>query len=307
MKNNNVLAWAILIILALVWGSSFILIKRGLTVFSPGELGAIRILAACLFLVPVSIPKLRKLSAHHIKLLFLIGMVGTFIPAFLFAWGQTKLDSGITGVLNALTPISTLIMGGVFFNQKFTKANYGGIALAFIGTTVLLFAGSDGGLGTINFYAFFIVFATICYGTNLNVIKNYLADLNPVVITSVSILLVGPFAGIYLLAATDFDQKLVEVDGALLAFGYIALLGVVGTALALIIFNKLVQITTPIFTSTVTYLIPVVALGWGIWDGETLNNGQLAGILTILLGVFITNRKRKNQLPSSKRKVATTG
>lgn len=307
MKNNNVLAWAILVILALVWGSSFILIKRGLTVFSPGEVGAIRILAACLFLVPVSIPKLRKLSAYHIKLLFLIGMVGTFIPAFLFAWGQTKLDSGITGVLNALTPIFTLIMGGVFFNQKFTKANYAGIALAFVGTTVLLLAGSEGGLGTINFYAFFIVFATICYGTNLNVIKNYLADLNPVVITSVSILLVGPFAGIYLLTATEFDQKLVEVDGAVLAFGYISLLGIMGTALALIIFNKLVQITTPIFTSTVTYLIPVVALGWGIWDGETLNNGQLAGILTILVGVFITNRKRKVQFPSSKRKVAKTG
>ena len=293
MKNTNAIAWSILVILALVWGSSFILIKRGLAIFSPGEVGAIRILAACLFLVPVSIPKIRKLSAHHIKLLFLIGLVGTFIPAFLFAWGQTNLDSGITGVLNALTPIFTLIIGGIFFNQKFTKANYVGIGLAFIGTTALLLAGSEGGLGTINFYAFFIVLATVCYGTNLNVIKNYLADLNPVVITSVSILLVGPFAGIYLLAATDFEQKLVTVDGALLAFGYVALLGVMGTALALIIFNKLVQITTPIFTSTVTYLIPVVALAWGIWDGETLNNGQLVGIATILVGVFITNRKKK--------------
>lgn len=307
MKNNDVLAWGILAILALVWGSSFILIKKGLIVFSPGEVGAIRILAACLFLVPVSIPKLRKLSAHHIKLLFLIGLVGTFIPAFLFAWGQTRLDSGITGVLNALTPIFTLVIGGAFFGQKFTRANYVGIALAFIGTTILLVAGSEGGLGKINFYALFIVLATVCYGTNLNVIKHYLAGLNPVVITSVSILLVGPFAGIYLLTATDFDQKLVEVDGALLAFGYISLLGIMGTALALIIFNKLVQITTPIFTSTVTYLIPIVALAWGVWDGETLNGGQIAGIATILFGVLITNRGRKAQLISSKRKVAKTG
>jgi len=300
MKNNNALAWGILIILALVWGSSFILIKRGLEVFSAGEVGAIRILAACLFLVPVSIPKLRKLSAKHIKLLFLIGLVGTFIPAFLFAYGQTRLDSGITGVLNGLTPIFTLIIGGLFFSQKFTKGNYIGIALAFIGTTVLLMAGSDGSLGAVNFYAFFIVLATICYGTNLNVIKQYLADLNAVVITSVSVLLVGPFAGIYLLTVTDFDQKLVEVDGALAAFGYVCLLGIMGTALALMIFNKLVQITTPIFSSTVTYLIPIVALAWGIWDGETLNNGQLIGIATILLGVFITNRKKKTQLASPK-------
>jgi drug/metabolite transporter (DMT)-like permease len=269
MKNNNALAWLILIVLALVWGSSFILIKRGLTVFSPGEVGAIRILAACMFLVPISIPRLRKLKAKEIKLLFLIGLVGTFIPAFLFAWGQTRLDSGITGVLNGLTPIFTLIIGGIFFNQQFTKANYAGIALAFTGTTILLLAGSNWQLGTINYFAFFIVLATICYGTNLNVIKYFLAGLNPVVITSVSILLVGPFAGIYLLVATDFDQKLVSKE-AFEVLGLVALLGVMGTALALIIFNKLVQITTPIFTSTVTYLIPIVALSWGFWDSEKL-------------------------------------
>lgn len=293
MKSNNAIAWSILIILALVWGSSFILIKRGLTIFDAGEVGAIRILAACLFLVPLSVPKLRKLSKRHIQLLFLIGLVGSFIPAFLFALGQTRLDSGITGVLNALTPIFTLLIGGVFFQQKFSKANYIGIVLAFVGTAILLAAGSDGKLGTINFYAFFVVLATICYGTNLNVIKNYLADLNPVVITSVSILLVGPFAGIYLLTATDFEQKLATVDGAFEALGYISLLGILGTSLALILFNKLVQITTPIFSSTVTYLIPIVALAWGIWDGEQLVTGQLIGIATILAGVFITNRKKK--------------
>lgn len=293
MKSNNAIAWSILVVLAIVWGSSFILIKRGLEVFDAGEVGAIRILAACLFLVPVSVPKLRKLSKRHIKLLFLIGFVGSFIPAFLFALGQTKLDSGITGVLNGLTPIFTLIIGGVFFHQKFTKANYIGIAMAFIGTAVLLTAGSGGKLGAVNYYALFIVLATICYGTNLNVIKNYLADLNPVVITSVSILLVGPFAGVYLLAFTEFDQKLATIDGAFSALGYISLLGIMGTSLALILFNKLVQITTPIFSSTVTYLIPIVALAWGIWDGEQLITGQIIGIATILAGVFITNRKKK--------------
>lgn len=293
MKSTNAIAWGILAILSIVWGSSFILIKRGLDVFDAGEVGAIRILAACLFMVPLSIPQLRKLTKRHLKLLFLIGLVGSFIPAFLFALGQTKLDSGITGVLNGLTPIFTLIIGGLFFAQKFTKANYIGIAMAFIGTAVLLAAGSGGKLGAINYYALFIVLATICYGTNLNVIKNYLADLNPVVITSVSILLVGPFAGIYLLAATDFDQKLANVDGAFAALGYICLLGVMGTSLALMLFNKLVQITTPIFSSTVTYLIPIVALAWGIWDGEELILGQIIGIATILAGVFITNRKKK--------------
>ncbi|HEY9118067.1 MAG TPA: DMT family transporter, partial [Roseivirga sp.] len=249
-------------------------------------------LAACLFLVPISIPRLRKLTPKQIRLLFIIGLVGTFFPAFLFALGQTRLDSGITGVLNGLTPIFTLIIGATFFSQKFKKENYIGIALAFIGTVVLLAAGSGGELGQFNFYALFIVLATACYGTNLNVIKYFLADLSPVVITSVSILLVGPFAGLYLLMGTDFSVKLATEPGAWKALGYVSLLGIMSTSLALILFNKLVQMTTPIFSSTVTYLIPIVALTWGILDGEQLILGQIIGIGSILMGVFITNRRR---------------
>lgn len=292
MKNTNVAAWSILIVLALIWGTSFILIKRGLEVYAPGEVGALRILAACLFLVPISIPRIRKLSARQLKLLLLIGMVGTFIPAFLFALGQTRLDSGITGVLNGLTPIFTLAIGAVFFSQKFTTAYYLGIALAFIGTVVLLTAGSGGEVSEFNFYALFIVLATACYGTNLNVIKYYLADLTPLVITSVSILLVGPMAGLYLAFDADFANKVASGPEAVRALGYVALLGVMSTSLALILFNKLVQMTTPIFSSTVTYLIPIVALTWGLLDGEQLILGQIIGIVAILLGVFINNRKK---------------
>ena len=305
MKNPKVLPWLMLILLSLIWGSSFILIKKGLLVYSAGEVGAIRILSACLFLVPVSIPRLRMLSMDNVKLLLLIGMVGTFFPAFLFAIGQTRLDSGITGVMNGLTPIFTLVIGALFFSQKFTKGNYWGIALAFIGTVVLLTAGSGGKLAEFNYYALFIVLATAMYGTNLNIIKYKLAHLSPLVITSVSILLVGPFAGIYLLTATDFTVKLATAEGSWQALGYIVLLGVMSTAIALVIFNKLVQMTTPIFTSTVTYLIPIVALTWGILDGEVLIVGQIIGITAILLGIFITNRKRAKAY--SKAKVATRG
>ena len=292
MKNTNVLAWGILVILSLVWGTSFILIKRGLEVYDAGEVGAIRILAACLFLVPVSIPRVRKLTSKQVKLLFLIGMVGTFGPAFFFAIGQTRLDSGITGVLNGLTPIFTLVIGALFFKQKFNKANYLGIVLAFIGTVVLLTAGSGGQFSEFNFYAFFVVLATACYGTNLNVIKYYLADLSPLVITSVSILLVGPLAGLYLVFGTDFSVTLATQPGAVKALGYVSLLGIMSTSLALILFNKLVQLTTPIFSSTVTYLIPIVALTWGVLDGEVVLIGHIIGVLAILLGVFINNRRK---------------
>lgn len=292
MKNQKVLAWSLLLILSLIWGSSFILIKRGLEVFTAGEVGALRILTACIFLLPVSLPKLSKLSVAHMKLLFFIGLLGSFIPAFLFAIGQTRLDSGITGVLNALTPIFVLIMGVVFYKQKATRDKILGLIMAFVGTAVLLLAGSGGDLSQLNYYALFIVLATMCYGANLNIIKFHLADLNPVVITSVSILFVGPLAAIYLFNSTDFSVTLTSVDGAWRALGFISLLGVMGTAIALILFNKLVQLTTPIFTSTVTYFIPIVAIIWGLIDGEVLITGQILGIVAIFAGVFITNRKK---------------
>ncbi len=297
MKNTKVLAWTILIILALVWGTSFILIKRGLEVYSAGEVGALRILAACVFMLPLSLPKLKKLSSKNLKMLLGIGMLGSFFPAFLFALGQTRLDSGVTGVMNGLTPIFVLLMGATIFKQKFESSKYIGVALAFIGTAILLTAGSsEAGFSGFNYYAIFIVIATMCYGANLNIIKYYLADLNAVVITSVSILLVGPFALAYLMLGTEFTEKISAAPGAYEALGYITLLGVMSTGFALILFNRLVQITTPIFSSMVTYLIPIVALTWGILDGEVLVAGQIAGIAAILIGVFITNRKK---LPNS--------
>ena len=251
-----------------------------------------RIVAAALFLLPIAIPKLLKLSKKYAKLLFGIGLLGTFFPAFLFAIGQTRIDSGITGVLNGLTPIFVLIVGASFFKQKFEKAKYLGVVLAFVGTAILLTSGS-GGMGDLNYFVVFIVIATACYGTNLNLIKYYLSDLTAVVITAVSVALVGPIAATYLFLGTPFLENLNTKPGAWEALGYVSLLGVMSTSLALILFNKLVQITTPIFSSMVTYLIPIVALAWGLIDGEKLLVGQIIGIAAILMGVFITNRKKK--------------
>jgi drug/metabolite transporter (DMT)-like permease len=293
MKNKKVLSWILLVLIALIWGSSFILIKKGLVVYGPGEVGALRILAACLFLVPISIPKIRKLKFQEMKLLFIIGLVGSFVPAFLFAIAQTQLDSGITGALNGLTPVFVLIMGALFFGQKISKAAAIGVVIAFAGTLTLIVAGSGtGGISSLNYYALFVVLATICYGINVNVIKYYLKGLSALVITSVSLLFMGPLAGLYLLYGTDFVNKIATVEGGLKAAGYISLLGVMGTAIALVLFNYLVKITSPIFASSVTYLIPIVALSWGVWDGETLVMGQVSGIALVLFGVYITNKKK---------------
>ena len=253
-----------------------------------------RIVAAAVFLAPVAISHLSKIDKKYIKLLFGVGLLGTFIPAFLFAIGQTRLDSGVTGVLNGLVPIFVLIVGATIFQQKFEKAKYLGVLLAFIGTAILVTSGENG-FGDFNYYVIFIVLATACYGTNLNLIKYYLADLKALVITAISVALVGPIAAIYLFVGTPFLETLNQEPGALAALGYISLLGVMSTSVALVLFNKLVQITTPIFSSMVTYLIPIVAITWGLLDGETLVFGQLLGIAAILMGIVITYRKKKEK------------
>ena len=282
-------AWGLLFLLGLVWGSSFILIKRGLTAFSPTEVGALRIASASLFLVPVALPALRTLSRRHLKLLAFIGLFGSLGPAFLFAFAQTQLSSSVTGILNAVTPLNVLLLGAAFFGRRITQPEIVGLGVGLIGTVILVLAGSSGNLSGINFYSLLIVAAAICYGFNTNIIKNYLGDLKPTVITAVSLLLAGLPAIFYLFGASDFVAKVTSgTVGWPLAV--IILLGVVGTALALIAFNKLVQIRTAVFASSVTYLVPLVAIVWGVLDGESLSVWHLVGMVAILGGVYVANR-----------------
>ena len=290
-RNIGFFAWFLLIILSLIWGSSFILIKKGLLVLSAIEVGAIRILSASIFLIPVAVRSLFKVSKSQLPLLFIIGLVGSFVPAFLFAIAQTHLESSITGVINALTPLFVILMGFIFFSQKFTGKIIAGMLMGFIGTATLILSGTDLSSGGINYYAFYVVLATIMYGVNLNVIKYYLKEVNAIAITSISLLFVGPLAVILLLGFTDYPQKLLTVEGTVLATSYILILGVIGTAIALLVFNYLVKLTDPVFTSSVTYIIPVIALAWGLIDGENLYVLHYVGISMILIGVWVANTK----------------
>lgn len=291
-KSPSVLAWSMLILLSLIWGSSFILIKRGLEVFSPIELGSLRIASASLFLAPIAISRFYRIKRNHLTLLFIIGFMGSLLPAFFFAIAQTRLNSSITGVLNALTPLFVLMMGIFFFKQKYVPGKLVGMIIGFAGTVALILSGSSGEFSNFNYYALFVVLATIFYGVNLNVIKYYLADLKALTITSVSLLFMGPLAGMVLFGFTPFMDTMQQAEGAWLAFGYVMTLGVVGTALALIIFNNLVQMTTPVFTSSVTYIIPIVAVIWGVVDGEELYLVHYISMAAILTGVYLVNRKR---------------
>lgn len=292
-SESTLKAWGFLIILALVWGSSFILIKRGLEVYSPGEVGALRIVFAGLVLLPLSLPRLKGLNKRQVKNLIVVGLVGSFIPAFLFAKAQTQLSSSLTGVFNAMTPLFVVIIGALFFKSRITRRNAIGLVIAFLGVVILLMV-KEGGLGNfseINAYALLVLLACACYGLNLNIIKYRFVELKPVAITAISLSIVLPLALIYLFTSTQFSFKILHVEGAVQAAGYLAILGIVGTALALILFNVMVKVATPVFASSVTYLIPIVAIMWGLLDGEVLLAGHYFGIIAVIFGVWVGNRR----------------
>ncbi|WP_232834779.1 DMT family transporter [Pleomorphovibrio marinus] len=287
-------SWSLLILLALIWGSSFILIKKSLLVFSPGEVGAFRIVAAGLVMLPLSIPRVKRLNQNQVIYLFIVGLVGSFIPAFLFAKAQTQLPSSITGVINALTPLMVVLVGAWLFQSRISKENGWGLLIALLGVCILVLFKADKGwdvLSGINAYAFFVILATVCYGFNVNIIKYKFVILKPVAITAISLMMVLPMAAIYLFAFTNFSFKLVHVEGGWLAGAYVLLLGVVGTALALIIFNVMVKLVSPVFAASVTYLIPLVAIFWGVLDGESLLTWHYVGILAVIIGVWVGNRR----------------
>lgn len=292
-QNIPLKAWGLLLTLSLIWGSSFILIKKGLLGLDPMEVGAIRILSASLFMLPFGIRNFKKVRREHIRYLISVGFVGSFIPAFLFAIAQTRLESSITGVLNALTPIFAILIGLIFYGQKQRPQVFIGVLIGFIGTTILVFAGSGGDVSNFNYYALFVVAATVMYALNTNLIKYHLSGLNALTITSISLTIVGPLAAIQLFGFTEFAHKLMNVEGTLLATSFILILGIIGTAIALLIFNRLVSLTDPVFTTSVTYIIPVVAICWGLVDNEVLLLTHVVGIVGILVGVYITNTARK--------------
>ncbi len=292
MKNlsTRTIAWLMLIALALIWGSSFILIKKALVVFSPGALGALRITMAFLALLPMAIKHIAKIERRKLPILFVLGFAGSLIPSFLFAIAETQLKSSLTGVINALTPVFVILIGIIFFHDRIITRKAIGIFIGFSGTIFMLLGASNFDLSEINYYALYVVAATVMYGINVNLIKHYLPNINALHITAVSLFLCSPFCVGYLFF-TDIDVTYASADNFWSAFAYVSLLGIFGTAIALIIFNKLVQIANPLFASSVTYLIPIVAIGWGLMDGETLNLYQYLGVGIILGGVYIANKK----------------
>ncbi len=282
--------YSILLLLAFVWGSSFILMKIGLRSFSSNQAAAIRILLASLVLLPLAIKNLKYLKRKDLKNLLIAGFIGTFIPAFLFTKAQTRLDSALAGMLNSLTPLFTLIVGLMFHKTKTGWKQILGLILGLLGALWLISLGEGVSLKNFNTYALFIVLATLLYGTNVNVIKSTLTHLTGPQITSLSFMFLWPVALIYLLT-TDFNPVFQNPNWPyhLLA---LSTLGIIGTALAMLLMNSMIRYTSAVFASSVTYIIPVFAIGWGILDGERITFLHFACMGIILLGIYLINRKK---------------
>lgn len=288
--QNKKLAWALLIILSLVWGSSFILMKRGLDAFSSDEVAALRISIAFLFLAPLLIKHYKVDLKKYLPGLILMGVFGNLLPAFLFTKAETQISSSLTGMLNALTPLFTVLVGLFWLKVKPKAMQIVGIIVGFIGAACLMIfdAGSDSSKNVI--YSLLVVAATFFYAISVCGIKKYLSDLNSITATVWAFCITGPISLVYLFGFSDFTVHLSSSPAAISSLGYISILAIVGSALSVIAYNILIKNSGTVFAASCTYLIPVVAIGWGIFDGETVNFYQVFSIIVIILSVYLINR-----------------
>jgi len=284
--------WIYLLLLSLIWGSSYILIKKGLIGFNPIQLGSIRIVITTMILLIFGWKELKFISFDSWKWIIFTGYFGSFFPSYLFAFAETEIDSAVAAVLNGMTPLFTLLLGVFIFNSVFKWNKIFGVILGLLGTLVLVKNEFSSSEGSESGYAILIIFATLCYAINVNVIKYKLHG-----VSSVGIAL-GNFIAIVLpalilLIFSDFPWKdLFRETEITISISYIFILAFFGTALAKVMFNELVAISTPVFSISITYLLPIVAIAWGILDGEVFTWIQWTGCLFILLGVYLVTEKK---------------
>ena len=287
--ENKQLRWLYLFTLAFIWGSSFILMKRALVGLTPIQVGALRILITTIFLLLIGFKRVLNIKKRHWYYLILNSFLGTFFPAFLFAYAIDKIDSSIASILNSLTPLNTLIFGALIFGFGFRKRQAFGVFIGLVGTAILILKGAEVNPNQDYFYVSFVLLASIGYALNVNILKKYLHDLDALSITVGSfVLLVVPT--FIVLLSTSFFSTFELNETSITSIIYIAVLSVFGTGVAKIMFNRLVQISSPIFSSSVTYLIPIVAITFGVLDGERITVLQITAGLIILVGVYLANK-----------------
>lgn len=293
MQNNDYLKWVYLLVLSLIWGTSFILIKKALIGLNAYQLGALRTIITGVFLFIVGYNKLKLIKKEDWKWIALSGFVGSFFPAFFFAIAETEIDSAVASILNSLVPLNTVLLGAAVFKIATNTRQVIGIIIGFVGTSILILEGADLNPNRNYWYAGFVIASTIMYAINVNVIKTYLQHVKPLSIAAGNYVIIFIPALLVLILTDFFNVENLDQSEFVSSIGFVVVLSFFGTALAKVLFNKLVQMSTPVFASSVTYIMPIVALIWGLLDNETFSWTQGLGSLIILFGVFLANRKQK--------------
>ena len=289
--NTEQKKWFFLLLLAITWGSSFILIKKGLLGLSPLQLGSLRTVISALFIFIIGFRSLKTILNHQWKWIIVTGFLGTFFPSFLFAFAETEVDSGIVSILNSLVPLNTVLIGLAIFKITSTKTQVIGVIIGFIGASMLIFNSMELHPDQNYLYAGFVVLATVMYASSVNIIKHYLQDVKPIAIATGNFVAIVIPAILVLSYSNFFTIETFENEAIYKSIGCVAILSLFGTVMAKIIFNSLIQISSPVFASSVAYLMPLVALLWGLLDGEIFGINQGLASLLILLGVYLVNKK----------------
>lgn len=292
--------WLVFALLSIVWGSSFILMKEGLKAFTPYQVASLRMLSAGIILLPFAFKAFKLIPRQKMGLVILSGILGNFIPAYLFCIAETQIDSSLAGILNSLTPMFTIIVGVVFFKVQTSAIKIMGLIIGFIGLSFLLAAGKDVSLHNLSFTAL-VLLATLFYGINVNLVGRYMQNMGSLNIASIAFaFLIVPSACV--LYFTGYFQNDFTSPAVLHSLMASSLLGIVGTSIATILFYFLVKRAGILFGSLVTYGIPIIAVGWGLIYGESLSLSQVFCLLIILLGVYIVNRGNLNFIPFLRKK-----
>ncbi len=283
--------WLYLLLLSLIWGTSFILIKKGLIGLTQIQLGSLRTVLTAIILFSVGLPTLKNIKKQQWKWIALSALFGTFIPAYLFAFAQKHIDSAVASILNSLTPLATAVLGYLVFSIYTTRRQMIGVFIGLVGSVMLILAGAHINPHQNHWYGILVLIASVGYALNVNILKKYLSELSPLAIaTGNFVVIVIP--ALLILIATGYFSQVWTAPQVQISTGYILILALFGTALAKILFNKMIQISSPVFASSVTYTMPVVAVMWGLFDGERFGWYQGISALIVLFGVYLANQRK---------------
>ena len=282
--------WVLLVVLSIIWGSSFILIKKSLEHFNPYEVGALRVLIAGIILIPLAVMNIKKFPKKHLKWLVLAALTGNFIPMFLFPIAETKVSSSIAGIINSMMPIFVIIVGSLVWKFQTTKRQLIGVAISFFGACVLALSGA--GTGELKVIPILLLLlATLCYAISTTTVKSKLNDIPAKILSGFVFSFVLMLPSLISLVFAGFFNDFKADRNLLVGLGFVSLLSIFGTGLAMMLNYRLLNISTPLFASTVTLLMPVVAVIWGVLDGEKLTLLQTFGGIIIIAGLIFLRSK----------------